>query len=189
MGEFAGPRSLRQLLDAVLTVGSDLDLSAMSQRIVEAAVDLVDARYGARAVAGVDEVDRGFHDALRHGGQVEIAPHREHGIQQLTEATGTSELAHARRMLRPRRDAAPGTEPFRALVEGARAERLGIAGRGGPVVPAAPNGAREVGGAGSGRAGSPPAWPADRRRRSQGRTSRRPRRRAATRRRSGDLRP
>src|ERR671919_2548668 len=50
MGEFAGPRSLRQLLDAVLTVGSDLDLSAMSQRIVEAAVDLVDARYGALGV-------------------------------------------------------------------------------------------------------------------------------------------
>ena len=50
MGEFAGPRSLRQLLDAVLTVGSDLDLPAMLQRIVEAAVDLVDARYGALGV-------------------------------------------------------------------------------------------------------------------------------------------
>src|SRR5919106_1322946 len=50
MGEFAGPRSLRQLLDAVLTVGSDLDLSAMLQRIVQAAVDLVDARYGALGV-------------------------------------------------------------------------------------------------------------------------------------------
>ena len=47
MGEFAGPRSLRRLLDAVLTVGSDLDLPAMLQRIVQAAVDLVDARYGA----------------------------------------------------------------------------------------------------------------------------------------------
>src|ERR671919_986877 len=50
MGEFAGPRSLRQLLDAVLTVGSDLDLPAMLQRIVEAAVALVDARYGALGV-------------------------------------------------------------------------------------------------------------------------------------------
>src|SRR4029450_5445332 len=50
MGEFAGPRSLRQLLDAVLTVGSDLDLPAMLQRIVQAAVDLVDARYGALGV-------------------------------------------------------------------------------------------------------------------------------------------
>jgi signal transduction histidine kinase len=50
MGEFAGPRSLRQLLDAVLTVGSDLDLPAMLERIVQAAVDLVDARYGALGV-------------------------------------------------------------------------------------------------------------------------------------------
>ena len=50
MGEFAGPRSLRQLLDAVLTVGSDLDLAAMLERIVQAAVDLVDARYGALGV-------------------------------------------------------------------------------------------------------------------------------------------
>jgi signal transduction histidine kinase len=50
MGEFAGPRSLRQLLDAVLTVGSDLDLPAMLQRIVQSAVDLVEARYGALGV-------------------------------------------------------------------------------------------------------------------------------------------
>jgi signal transduction histidine kinase len=50
MSEFAGPRSLRQLLDAVLTVGSDLDLPAMLQRIVEAAVELVHARYGALGV-------------------------------------------------------------------------------------------------------------------------------------------
>src|ERR687892_5280 len=50
MGAYAGPRSLRQLLDAVLTVGSDLDLPGMLQRIVQAAVDLVDARYGALGV-------------------------------------------------------------------------------------------------------------------------------------------
>ncbi|MGH8978028.1 MAG: ATPase, partial [Acidimicrobiia bacterium] len=49
-GEHAGPRSLRQLLDAVLTVGSDLDLDAILRRIVEAAVALVDARYGALGV-------------------------------------------------------------------------------------------------------------------------------------------
>jgi signal transduction histidine kinase len=47
---FAGPRSLRQLLDAVLTVGTDLDLAAMLRRIVEAAVELVDATYGALGV-------------------------------------------------------------------------------------------------------------------------------------------
>ena len=49
-GEHAGPRSLRQLLDAVLSVGSDLDLDAILRRIVEAAVTLVDARYGALGV-------------------------------------------------------------------------------------------------------------------------------------------
>jgi signal transduction histidine kinase len=50
MSSFAGPRSLRQLLDAVLTVGSDLDLPAMLRRIVESAVSLVDASYGALGV-------------------------------------------------------------------------------------------------------------------------------------------
>jgi hypothetical protein len=50
MSEYAGPRSLRQLLDAVLTVGSDLDLPAMLQRIVDAAAALVDAPYGALGV-------------------------------------------------------------------------------------------------------------------------------------------
>ena len=47
---YAGPRSLRQLLDAVLTIGSDLDLETVLRRIVESAVGLVDARYGALGV-------------------------------------------------------------------------------------------------------------------------------------------
>ena len=50
MSEIADPRSLRQLLDAVMTIGSDLDLPAMLQRITQAAADLVDARYGALGV-------------------------------------------------------------------------------------------------------------------------------------------
>jgi signal transduction histidine kinase len=50
MSEFAGPRRLRQLLDAVMTVGSDLDLAAMLRRIVQGAVELVDATYGALGV-------------------------------------------------------------------------------------------------------------------------------------------
>jgi hypothetical protein len=50
MGEYAGPRSLRRLLDAVLAVGSDLDLPAMLRRIVKAGVELVDATYGALGV-------------------------------------------------------------------------------------------------------------------------------------------
>jgi signal transduction histidine kinase len=50
VSEVAGPRSLRQLLDAVLTLGSDLDLPLMLQRIIETAVELVDATYGALGV-------------------------------------------------------------------------------------------------------------------------------------------
>jgi signal transduction histidine kinase len=50
VAEVAGPRSLRQLLDAVLTIGSDLDLPSMLERIVQSAVDLVDATYGALGV-------------------------------------------------------------------------------------------------------------------------------------------
>jgi signal transduction histidine kinase len=48
--EHAGPGSLRQLLNAVLTVGSELDLTSVLARIVEVAVQLVDARYGALGV-------------------------------------------------------------------------------------------------------------------------------------------
>ncbi len=48
--DVAGPRSLRQLLDAVLTVGLDLDLPAMLRRIIGSAVELVDATYGALGV-------------------------------------------------------------------------------------------------------------------------------------------
>lgn len=50
MSEVAGPRRMRELLDAVLALGSDLDPTSMLRRIVEAAVELVDARYGAIGV-------------------------------------------------------------------------------------------------------------------------------------------
>src|SRR5690606_24867276 len=43
-------KRLRQLLDAVVSIGSDLDLPAMLNRIVTAATELVDARYGALGV-------------------------------------------------------------------------------------------------------------------------------------------
>ncbi|WP_018383338.1 sensor histidine kinase [Wenjunlia vitaminophila] len=42
----------RTLLDAVLAVGSDLDLEVVLRRIVESAVALVDAHYGALGVLG-----------------------------------------------------------------------------------------------------------------------------------------
>jgi signal transduction histidine kinase len=50
MVDAAGPESLRRLLDAVSTIGLDLDLPSMLERIVHSAVDLVDATYGALGV-------------------------------------------------------------------------------------------------------------------------------------------
>lgn len=50
MPELAGPRSLNQLLDAVLAVSSGLELPALLRRIAAAATELVDARYGALGV-------------------------------------------------------------------------------------------------------------------------------------------
>src|SRR5450756_364387 len=43
------------LLEAVVAIGSGLELEAMLRRIVEAAVDLVDARYGALGVIGEEQ--------------------------------------------------------------------------------------------------------------------------------------
>jgi signal transduction histidine kinase len=47
---FAGPRQLRRLLDAVMSIGSELDLAEALKRIVDVACELVDARYGALGV-------------------------------------------------------------------------------------------------------------------------------------------
>jgi hypothetical protein len=49
-----GPRSLRQLLDAVLAIGSELDLDRALQHIVETAAGLAGARYGALGVLDED---------------------------------------------------------------------------------------------------------------------------------------
>lgn len=56
---------LRQLLSAVLTVGSDLDLPALLRRIVEAATQLVDARYGALGV--LDDRNAGLSQFITTG--------------------------------------------------------------------------------------------------------------------------
>jgi signal transduction histidine kinase len=45
---------MRGLLEAVVAIGSGLDLEAMLRRVVEAATDLVDAKYGALGVIGTD---------------------------------------------------------------------------------------------------------------------------------------
>jgi signal transduction histidine kinase len=48
--EYAGPRALRKLVDAVLSISADLELASVLQSIIDAAMDLVDARYGAIGV-------------------------------------------------------------------------------------------------------------------------------------------
>jgi signal transduction histidine kinase len=48
--ERAGPPSLRRLLEAAVMISSDLELQAVLRRVVEAAVELVGARYGALGV-------------------------------------------------------------------------------------------------------------------------------------------
>ena len=70
---------VHNLLDAVLAVGSDLDLQTVLHRIVEAAVRLADARYGALGVigtqgklsqfltVGIDEETRARIGPLPHG--------------------------------------------------------------------------------------------------------------------------
>lgn len=52
---------LQGLLDAVVAVGEGLELAGTLQRIVETAVDLVDARYGALGVLGEDGLSEFVH--------------------------------------------------------------------------------------------------------------------------------
>ncbi|MBO0694103.1 MAG: GAF domain-containing protein, partial [Acidimicrobiaceae bacterium] len=79
-GEQAGPRSLRRLLEATVSLSSELELQAVLRRVVEAAVELVDARYGALGVldesrdhlvefitVGIDEKGRAAIGALPKG--------------------------------------------------------------------------------------------------------------------------
>ena len=55
---------LRALLDAVVSLGTDLDLRSTLQRIVEAACALAGARYGALGIIGPD---RQLSDFITHG--------------------------------------------------------------------------------------------------------------------------
>jgi signal transduction histidine kinase len=65
VGEVVASRErLRALLNAVVTIGSDLDLRSMLQRIVVAGCELVGARYGALGVIGPD---RRLSDFITHG--------------------------------------------------------------------------------------------------------------------------
>ena len=74
--------ALRGLLHAVLAIGSDLDLGAMLHRIVESAVDLVGARYGALGV--LDEAGIGLVQFLTVG----VDDDTHHAIGNLPEGHG-----------------------------------------------------------------------------------------------------
>src|SRR5690349_15060526 len=66
VGEVVSSRErLRALLDAVVGIGTDLDLRSTLQRIVEAACALVGARYGALGVIGGDRIE--LSDFITHG--------------------------------------------------------------------------------------------------------------------------
>ena len=65
VGEVVASRErLRALLDAVVAIGSDLDLRSMLERIVVAGCELVGARYGALGIIGPD---RQLSDFITHG--------------------------------------------------------------------------------------------------------------------------
>jgi signal transduction histidine kinase len=79
----AGPTRLRHLLDAVMAVGSDLDLPGTLRRIIETATELVDARYGALGV--LDDAGTGLAEFITVGiddeARAEIGPlPKGHGI-------------------------------------------------------------------------------------------------------------
>ncbi|MEH0828122.1 MULTISPECIES: GAF domain-containing sensor histidine kinase [unclassified Micromonospora] len=65
VGEVVTSRErLRALLDAVVGIGTDLDLRSTLQRIVQSACELVGARYGALGVIGPDRL---LYDFIVHG--------------------------------------------------------------------------------------------------------------------------
>ncbi|MFG3419270.1 GAF domain-containing protein [Micromonospora sp. NPDC049460] len=70
VGEVVTSRErLRALLDAVVGISTDLDLRSTLQRIVEAACELVGARYGALGVIGQDRM---LHDFITYGIDAEL---------------------------------------------------------------------------------------------------------------------
>ncbi|WP_420883985.1 GAF domain-containing protein [Micromonospora sp. CPCC 205547] len=82
VGEVVTSRErLRALLDAVVGIGSDLDLRSTLQRIVQAACELVGAQYGALGVIGSDRM---LHDFIIHG----ISPELHAKIGDLPHGRG-----------------------------------------------------------------------------------------------------
>lgn len=82
VGEVVTSRErLRALLDAVVGIGSNLDLRTTLQRIVGSACDLVGARYGALGILGPDRL---LHDFIVHG----ITPAQHAKIGDLPHGRG-----------------------------------------------------------------------------------------------------
>ncbi|MGW3783415.1 GAF domain-containing protein [Micromonospora chokoriensis] len=82
VGEVVTSRErLRALLDAVVGIGSNLDLRTTLQRIVGSACDLVGARYGALGILGPDRL---LHDFIVHG----ITPEQHAKIGDLPHGRG-----------------------------------------------------------------------------------------------------
>lgn len=63
--EISDPRRLRKLVDALVSIGSELSLPTVLKRIVESAVEVVDARYGALGV--LDEAGHGLAEFITVG--------------------------------------------------------------------------------------------------------------------------
>src|ERR671930_499710 len=55
---------LQGLLEAVLAVGAGLELDSTLQRIVQAAVELIDARYGALGVVGEEGLTEFIYEGI-----------------------------------------------------------------------------------------------------------------------------
>lgn len=82
VGEVVASRErLRALLDAVVGIGTDLDLHSTLSRIVTAACELVGARYGALGVIGPDRL---LTDFITHG----ISPEAHAAIGDLPHGRG-----------------------------------------------------------------------------------------------------
>jgi signal transduction histidine kinase len=71
---------VRALLEAIVSIGSDLDLETMLRSIIEAATKLVDARYGALGVIGEDDRLTQFITAGVDQEQIDAMEHWPHGL-------------------------------------------------------------------------------------------------------------
>ncbi|GAB2858427.1 two-component system sensor histidine kinase [Actinoallomurus bryophytorum] len=71
---------VRALLEAIVSIGGDLDLETMLRSIIEAATKLVDARYGALGVIGEDDRLTQFITAGVTQEQIDALEHWPHGL-------------------------------------------------------------------------------------------------------------